>query len=127
MFSWIYSFFCSGVSTGSFIAGLLFDKLSGATVFRICGLAVLVVCVFHICAQFFLSRRQVSEVPSAKGQFTFVWESFALFLFCMALYILLFLVLNTFLLRIKVFVCNYEQKEITANDNKFIPDENWGS
>ncbi|KAG8286131.1 hypothetical protein J6590_066698 [Homalodisca vitripennis] len=55
-----------GVSMGSFLAGLMFDQMSGAMVFRISGLAVLVLCVLHICAQFFISRRHILVVASGK-------------------------------------------------------------
>lgn len=45
-----------GVSTGSLIAGTLFDKIGGSQTFLYYGIAVLVFCVIHIGLQKFLER-----------------------------------------------------------------------
>lgn len=45
-----------GVSTGSFIGGILFERIGGSNTFRIYGIAVLVFCVIHIAVQKLLQR-----------------------------------------------------------------------
>lgn len=45
-----------GVSAGSFIGGIMFDKVGGSRMFLIYGIAVLVFCVIHMVLQFLLQR-----------------------------------------------------------------------
>lgn len=45
-----------GVSTGSFIGGIMFERVGGSSTFRIYGICVLVFCVIHIGLQKMLQR-----------------------------------------------------------------------
>lgn len=55
-----------GVSLGSFLAGVLLNYMKGATMFRLYGLVVLVICALHICAQFFLTRAAIVDVSASN-------------------------------------------------------------
>ncbi|XP_039287411.1 major facilitator superfamily domain-containing protein 6 [Nilaparvata lugens] len=56
-----------GLSSGSFIGGLLFFYMDGAVVFRMYGLIVLSLCCIHICAQLYLGRHG-SNIASTSGK-----------------------------------------------------------
>lgn len=45
-----------GVSTGSFIGGIMFERVGGSSTFRIYGISVLVFCVVHIGIQQLIQR-----------------------------------------------------------------------
>lgn len=49
-----------GVSTGSFIGGIMFERIGGSSTFRIYGIAVLVFCVIHIGLQKLLQRTRMN-------------------------------------------------------------------
>lgn len=44
------------MSTGSFIGGIMFDRVGGSSTFRIYGISVLVFCVIHIGLQKLIRR-----------------------------------------------------------------------
>ncbi|XP_075229080.1 major facilitator superfamily domain-containing protein 6-like isoform X2 [Lycorma delicatula] len=54
-----------GLSLGSLLAGSMFNYMEGATVFRLYGLVVLVICSLHIIAQFFLARNTVLNLTAS--------------------------------------------------------------
>lgn len=45
-----------GVSTGSFIGGIMFERVGGSSTFRIYGISVLVFCVIHVVLQKLIQR-----------------------------------------------------------------------
>lgn len=53
------------MSTGSFIGGIMFERVGGSSTFRIYGIAVLAFCVLHIGVQKLLQR--YSNVNGKNG------------------------------------------------------------
>ncbi|RZF36309.1 hypothetical protein LSTR_LSTR014573 [Laodelphax striatellus] len=58
-----------GLSSGSFIGGLLFFYMDGAVVFRMYGLIVLSLCCIHICVQLYLGRHGTSIASTSGKEF----------------------------------------------------------
>ena len=56
-----------GVSVGSLVGGVLYDKLHGATTFRIYGIFSLVLFLIHFLVQLVIGRQTQSK-EQAKGK-----------------------------------------------------------
>ncbi|KAG4070995.1 hypothetical protein HA402_001432 [Bradysia odoriphaga] len=54
-----------GVSTGSFIGGIMFERVGGSSTFRIYGIAVLIFCVVHIGLQKLLQRSRLNVLKAS--------------------------------------------------------------
>uniref|UniRef100_A0A1B6D4I8 Major facilitator superfamily associated domain-containing protein n=1 Tax=Clastoptera arizonana TaxID=38151 RepID=A0A1B6D4I8_9HEMI len=63
-----------GVSTGSFIGGILFSKMDGAMVFRICGSTAVLSSVLHALTHFFLKHNQQTNLLEDKGLVLQLWK-----------------------------------------------------